>query len=67
MVLWLTISTNCFGPTQSYPTVQQIIFTSSRFGANMEVYTMDRNGNNPVNLTKHPSWDSTPQFSPDGC
>ena len=57
---------NCFGPTQSYPNVQQIIFISSRFGANMEIYTMDRDGNNQINLTRHQSLDTDPQFSPSG-
>ena len=54
---------SCFGPTQSYPAIQQIIFISSRFGANMEIYTMDGNGNNQINLTRHQSWNIDPQFS----
>ena len=57
---------SCFGPTQSYPAIQQIIFISSRFGSNMEIYTMDRDVNNQINLTSHQSRDTDPQFSTSG-
>lgn len=31
-----------------------------------EIYTIDRNGGDPVNLTNHPAGDSQPSWSPDG-
>ena len=42
-----------------------IVFVSSRDG-NPEVYIMDADGSNPVNLTNHPSVDGEPSWSPDG-
>jgi TolB protein len=34
-------------------------------GRNSEVFLMDRDGSNPVNLTRHPAYDGWPAFSPD--
>ncbi|SVB96000.1 uncharacterized protein METZ01_LOCUS248854, partial [marine metagenome] len=65
LLIWLTTIISCFGPTQSYPVVQQILFISTRAGKT-EVYTMDRDGSNQVNLTQHPDHDIEPQFSPNG-
>ena len=66
---WLTVSLSiffgCFGPSQSYPTTPQITFYTAREG-NFEIYTMDINGFNQVNLSQHPGRDKYPQFSPDG-
>jgi tricorn protease-like protein len=36
------------------------------FGADLEIYSMDADGTNLVNLTNHPEWDNLPIFSPDG-
>ncbi|MFQ5342262.1 MAG: DPP IV N-terminal domain-containing protein [Anaerolineae bacterium] len=43
----------------------KIIFESYRDG-NAEVYTMDEDGSNLVNLTNHPAYDGAPAWSPDG-
>ena len=64
-IIFCLIFLSCFGPSQSYPTTQQIAFQSARDG-NFEIYTMDISGFNQVNLTQHGSIDKYPQFSPDG-
>ena len=57
---------SCFGPSQSYPTTQQIIFYTARDG-DFEIYNMDIDGFNSINLTKSPLKNDTyPKFSPDG-
>jgi TolB protein len=43
----------------------KIAFTSLRDG-NAEIYTMNADGSNQVNLTRNPAVDSTPVWSPDG-
>ena len=43
----------------------QIAFVSERDG-NREIYVMDADGENPRNLTNHPSSDRDPSWSPDG-
>ncbi|KKL25815.1 hypothetical protein LCGC14_2401540, partial [marine sediment metagenome] len=43
----------------------KIAFISLRDG-NWEVYAMDADGRNPVNLTNNPANDAQPSFSPDG-
>ena len=43
----------------------KIVFTSDRDGNN-EIYIMDADGANAVNLTNHPSNDRHPSWSPDG-
>ena len=43
----------------------QIVFTSRRDGNN-EIYVMDADGGNQENLTNHPAYDATPDWSPDG-
>lgn len=47
------------------PDGSQIAFTSNRDG-NAEIYVMDSDGSNPVNLTDHPAEDTAPVWSPDG-
>ncbi|HEX8127745.1 MAG TPA: Calx-beta domain-containing protein [Pyrinomonadaceae bacterium] len=42
----------------------KILFTSERDG-NPEIYVMDANGSNQINLTNNPAKDSTPAWSPD--
>lgn len=44
---------------------EKIAFTSDRDGNN-EIYIMDADGANAVNLTNHPSSDRHPAWSPDG-
>lgn len=44
---------------------EKIAFTSDRDGNN-EIYMMDSDGENAVNLTNHPSSDRHPAWSPDG-
>ena len=43
----------------------RIVFTSLRDG-NAEIYVMDADGGNQVNLTNHPAHDGDPDWSPDG-
>ena len=43
----------------------QIAFSSDR-GGDMNIYVMDEDGKNVVQLTDHPQVDSTPAWSPDG-
>ncbi|NKB72435.1 MAG: hypothetical protein GKR89_35610 [Candidatus Latescibacteria bacterium] len=45
--------------------VGKIAFFSDRDG-NREIYIMDEDGTNPVNLTNNPAEDFRPAFSPDG-
>jgi len=47
------------------PDRSKIAFTSDRDG-NGEVYLMDADGSNQVNLTNHPANDMAPTWSPDG-
>lgn len=47
------------------PTSQKILFTSTRDG-NYEVYMMNPDGSELVNLTKHPSSDLSARWSPTG-
>ena len=56
------------------PDGRQIAFASDRNrdwefegnGRNWEVYVMDTDGANPINLTNNLAWDSSPDWSPDG-
>jgi len=43
----------------------KIAFESNRDG-NPEIYVMNADGSNPVNLTQNPAYDSIPVWSPDG-
>jgi len=43
----------------------QLAFESYRDG-NAEIYLIDENGENPVNLTQNPAYDGMPAWSPDG-
>ena len=47
------------------PTTPKILFTSARDG-NREVYMMNPDGSEPVNLTQHPSGDMNAVWSPTG-
>ena len=45
---------------------EKIAFESARNGSDWEIYAMNADGSNPVNLTNNPAMDSLPAFSPDG-
>ena len=47
------------------PDGKRIAFESQRDG-NSEIYIMNADGSDPVNLTQHPGYDSSPAWSPDG-
>lgn len=47
------------------PDGKQIVFTSQRDGKG-EIYVMNSDGTEQINLTKHPDGDNEPQWSPDG-
>ena len=70
MIKWVVLISyfifilSCFGPSQSYPTSQQIAFVSSRDG-NFEIYSMDINGFNQVNLTLNAAREKYHKFSTD--
>ncbi len=51
------------------PDAKQIAFSTNRDGDwekkpndNWEVYVMNADGDNPINLTNHPAWDSSPSW-----
>ena len=49
------------------PDGTKIAFTTNRDGIfNAEVYVMEADGSNPVNLTNNPGFDAEPTWSPDG-
>lgn len=52
------------------PDSSKIAYSSSRgvgkAARNTEIYVMDINGRNQVNLTNHPAWDYYPRWSPNG-
>ena len=53
------------------PDGQQIVFTSAELFnkdllANSDIFVMDANGANPINLTNHDALNQTPDWSPDG-
>ncbi len=47
------------------PDGTRVVFTTFRDG-NREIYVMDADGGDPVNLTRHDAYDSDPAWSPDG-
>jgi len=47
------------------PSMQRVVFTSNRDGQN-EIYLMNADGTNPVNLTNNPADDQQPAWSVDG-
>ena len=53
--LWLVTS----------PLYAKIVFYSNRAG-NHDIYTMDSDGNNVLQLTDHPASDGSPAWSPNG-
>ena len=47
------------------PNGRQITFASTRTG-NRDIWAMNADGSNPVNLTNHPAFDARPVYSPNG-
>jgi Tol biopolymer transport system component len=43
----------------------KIVFGSSRFGGNHDIYVMDTNGSNEIRLTNNAAYDDQPKWSPD--
>lgn len=58
-VLWLAVS--CAPPAPA----AKIVFESERDGKG-EIYVMNSDGSDLVNLTNNPAWDGLPAWSPDG-
>ena len=56
---------SCFGPSQSYPTSQQIAFVSSRDG-NFEIYVINVDGQGLQRITNHDERDDYPTWHPNG-
>ena len=59
------------GTSSWSPDGQQIAFTSAELFnedilANSDIFVMDADGGNPINLTNHDALDQTPDWSPDG-
>ncbi|HXT60430.1 MAG TPA: hypothetical protein VN699_17440 [Pirellulales bacterium] len=52
------------GPVWS-PDGKQLLFTSDRTGG-ADLFVMEADGSNVVNLTNHPAWDADAAWSPDG-
>lgn len=59
VISWLVVS--CAAPAPA----GKIVFESERDGKG-EIYVMNSDGSNPVNLTHDPAWDGLPSWSPDG-
>jgi Tol biopolymer transport system component len=50
----------------AYPGANGKIAFSSRRTGNDEIFVMDADGSNPINITNHPNVDCCPKWSPDG-
>ena len=57
-------ATGAIGPFD-FTVVRGILFASNRFG-NFEIMVMNLDGSGTTNLTRHPSTDARPSWSPDG-
>ncbi|MCZ6635211.1 MAG: DUF5050 domain-containing protein [bacterium] len=53
-------------PSDVPPPMGKIVFTSDRDNGNFEIYVMEADGGNPVNLTQHVATDFEPSWSPNG-
>ena len=65
IILFLLMSLKVCWSIREAPTTPKILFTSSRDG-NYEVYMMNPDGSDQVNLTQHPSSDLSARWSPTG-
>ena len=63
--LILLLSTDICAISSKAPTTPKILFTSSRDG-NAEIYMMNPDGSEQVNLTQHPASDRSAVWSPTG-
>ncbi len=61
----ILLCANVFSVFAKVPTTPKILFTSARDG-NREVYTMNPDGSEQVNLTQHPADDQQAVWSPTG-
>ena len=61
----ILLSTGSFAISAKAPTTPKILFTSSRDG-NREIYMMNPDGSEQVNLTQHPASDISAVWSPTG-
>jgi dipeptidyl aminopeptidase/acylaminoacyl peptidase len=71
LLFCLLFASAVFVPAQAHPAsgtskpTGQIVFVSDRDGNN-EIYLMNADGSDPVNLTNNPADDEAPVWSPDG-
>ena len=65
IITTLSICVNVCWSVGKAPTSPKILFTSSRDG-NWEIYIMNPDGSDQVNLSQHPSSDLTARWSPTG-
>ena len=65
ILLTLMCGDVCWLSANKAPTTPKILFTSRRDG-NLEVYTMNPDGSEQVNLTQHPATDLEAAWSPNG-
>lgn len=65
IIATLSICVNVCWSVGKAPTSPKILFTSSRDG-NWEIYIMNPDGSDQVNLSQHPSSDLTARWSPTG-
>ena len=63
LLLLLTLTITSYGTAQRFE--PRIVFASNRDG-DWDIYSMDVNGNNLLQLTDHPASDEDPACSPDG-
>ena len=64
-MLSLILSVNVCSVSAKTPLTPKILFTSSRDG-NREIYSMNPDGSEQVNLTRHPADDLNAAWSPSG-
>ena len=48
------------------PDTAKIVFTSAHLPNTRDIFIMDTNGHNKINLTEHPADDTQPTWSPTG-
>lgn len=65
IILFMLISMKVCWSIREAPTTPKILFTSTRDG-NREIYMMNPDGSDQVNLSQHPSSDMSARWSPTG-